>query len=81
VGIENGAKRVRISFRRFSENGKKVDLDGNRYDGLGPNEDDWIDIFSSRIQKPNKMAREFCEYSLTCEEVLTDDTYDLLFEK
>lgn len=57
VGIENGARRVRVSFRRFSENGKKMDSDGNRYDGLGPNEDDWIDIYSCRIQRPGKMAR------------------------
>lgn len=60
VGVENGAKRVRVSFRRFSETGKKIDSDGNRYDGLGPNEDDWIDVFSYRIQRPGKMAREFC---------------------
>ena len=55
--MENGAKRVRVSFRRFSESGKKVDSDGNRYEGLGPNEDDWIDIYSCRIQRGGKMAR------------------------
>lgn len=56
VGFENGAKRVRISFRRFSDQGEKVDSLGYRYDGLGPNEDDWIDVLSYRIQKPGKMA-------------------------
>jgi hypothetical protein len=29
---------------------------GYRYDGLGQNEDDWIDVLSYRIQKPGKMA-------------------------
>ena len=37
ASVENGAKRVRVSFRRFSDTGEKVDFDGNRYDGLGPN--------------------------------------------
>jgi hypothetical protein len=50
-------QRVRVSFRRLSETGTKMDADGNRYDGLGPNEDEWIDILSCRIQKPDKMAR------------------------
>jgi len=37
TGVENGSKRVRVSFRRFSEKGEKTDLEGNSYDGLGPN--------------------------------------------
>lgn len=37
VGVDNGSKRVRVSFRKFSDHGLKVDSDGNRYDGLGPN--------------------------------------------
>lgn len=57
VGIENGAKRARISYRRFSDNGQKVDSLGYKYDGLGPNEDDWIDVLSYRIQQPGKMAK------------------------
>ncbi len=54
---------------------------GQRYDGLGPNEDDWIDVLSYRLQKPGKMVRELCYYSHIAEEPLVDDTYDLLFEK
>lgn len=81
MGFENGARRVRVSYRRFCEDGRKVDSDGNRYEGLGPNEDDWIDIYSCRIQRPGKMARELCEYSFNSEELIVDDTYDLLFEK
>jgi hypothetical protein len=33
-----------------------VDALGRSYDGLGPNEDDWCDVLSYRIQKPGKMA-------------------------
>ena len=54
IGVENGSKRARVSYRRFCEEGNKVDTDGNRYIGLGPNEDEWIDLLSCRIQKPNK---------------------------
>ena len=62
--VENGTQRVRITFRRFSENGAKVDSEGNRYDGLGPNEDNWYDVLSCTIQKPG-MAKELCLYSHT----------------
>lgn len=57
TGVDNGSKRVRVTFRRFSEQGEKVDSLGQRYDGLGPNEDDWIDVLSCRIQRPGKMSK------------------------
>ena len=37
VGFENGSKRVRVTFRRFSDKGEKEDSLGQKYDGLGTN--------------------------------------------
>lgn len=73
---------MQVSFRRFAENGDRSDSEGNKYFGLGPNEDEWMDIFSPRIQQNGKMAhKKLCYYSANCDEVILDDNYDIIFQK
>jgi hypothetical protein len=82
VGEENGMRKVRVTYRRFAEDGDRVDSQGNKFFGLGISEDEWIDVLSSRIQKCGKMAdTKLCYYTATSEEILLDDSYDILFEE
>lgn len=37
AGEENGTKKVRVTYRRFDENGDRQDSEGNKYFGLGIN--------------------------------------------
>ena len=79
---ENGIRQVRVTFRRFNEKGDKIDSEGNKYFGLGINEDEVIEIYSVRIQPPSSMSnKKLCYYTSTCEEPLPDDTYEILFRK
>lgn len=64
VGEEKGIKKVRVTFRRFAENGDRVDSHGNRYFGLMPGEDEWLEVLSPRIQMNGKMVnRKLCYYT------------------
>ena len=79
---ENGIRQVRVTFRRFSEEGDRVDSEGNKFFGLPMNEDEVIDLFSVRIQPPSSMSNKtLCYYTAGCEEPLPDDTYEILFTK
>ena len=80
--LETGMKQVRVAFRRYHEEGDRVDSDGNKYSGLGPEEDEIMDIYSVRIQKPNTMStKKLCYYTVNCDEPLPDDTYEIIFLK
>jgi hypothetical protein len=82
TGFENGSRRARVSFRRFSPDGDRKDSEGNFYFGLDINEDEWMDILSGRIQPPGTMVnKKLCYYSATCEEIIIDDSYETLFRK
>ena len=61
-------KKVQVSFRRFSEEGDRTDSHGIKYFGLGPNEDEWMDVLSPRIQQDGKMAhKKLCYYTVNSE--------------
>lgn len=63
IATENEVKKVRVTFRRFDENGDRVDSLGNRFFGL-KSEDEWIDVLSPRIQQSGKMSDiPFCSYT------------------
>lgn len=77
---ENGVRKVRVTFREFSEHGDKLDAEGRKYFGWGANEDEWLDIMSPRIQKPHTMHKRLCYYSSTVtNEYFMDDSYDILY--
>lgn len=56
--------RVRVTFRRFSDEGDRTDSLGNKFFGLPGGEDEAFDIYSVRIQKPGTMAnKKLCYYT------------------
>lgn len=82
VGEEKGSKKIRVTFRRFSETGDRVDSHGNRYYGLLPGQDEWMQVLSPRIQMNGKMVcKKLCYFSYKSDELIPDDQYDILFEE
>ena len=81
VFIEKQNKKVRVSYRVFHDTGDRTDSDGNKYFGLGPNEDEILDVMSPRIQKEGTMRRKLCYFSFESSDYVMDDSYDLLFRK
>lgn len=63
--VENGVKKIRVSFREFTPEGDKIDTEGRKYRGMGPNEDEWLDVMSPRVKKPHTMHKKICYYSAT----------------
>ena len=73
---------MRVTYRRFAENGDREDSGNNKYFGLGPNEDEWIDLYSPRIQMCGSMAnKKLCYYTANSDEILPEDNYDIIFWK
>lgn len=83
MAIENNIIRARVTFRRFSEEGDRVDTHGNKYFGLDINEDEWMEVTNGKIQPPGTMVhKKLCYYSATSEDTVFDDSYEyLLFRK
>lgn len=78
--LENGIKKVRVTFREFNEHGDKHDSEGKKYFGWGSSEDECLDIMSPRLQRPHTMHKRLCYYSSTANnEYYMDDSYDILY--
>ena len=73
-----------IGFRVYTKDGPKKDKEGNAYNGWSSTYDEWVDIFSIRIQRPGTIAKIggiACKKSLDEEEKTKagiDDTSDVL---
>lgn len=64
VSVEKDVKKVRVTYRRFDENGDRTDTFGNRFFGLRAGEDEYIDVLSPRIQQSNTMTdMPLCYYT------------------
>jgi hypothetical protein len=77
--VENGVKKVRVTFREFNDKGDKLDAEGRKYFGWGANEDEWLDVMSPRIQRPHTMHKRLCYYSSSGAPEYFDDSYDIIY--
>lgn len=78
--VEAGCKKVRVTFREFTEEGDKIDSDNRRYRGWGANEDEWFDVMSPRLRQPHTMHKRLCYYSSTVNnDYFMDDSFDVLY--
>ena len=71
---------VQVGYRRYEEGGTKKDADGRAYNGWSNTYDEWLNVFSIRIQRPDtiaKIGRIACKKSIDDEDKEKPNVEDL----
>lgn len=59
-------KEVQVGFRFYNENGLRIDQNGRKFTGWSSNYDEWINLYSIRIQRFIKKAIHFVKRRYNC---------------